>query len=368
MSHSLVYVGLDVHQDSIVVATARSGRSAALVVATLPNDSVKVLKCLARLGRPEQLRVCYEAGPTGYDLARRLNSSGIACVVIAPSLVPTVAGQRIKTDRRDAGRLAHLHRSGELVEVSIPEPHVEAMRDLERAREDAKRDERVARQRLDKFLLRHSRIWSGGNKWTKKHLAWLREQTFEGLALTRTSANYLLALEQATARVNELTKDIGELVATWSLGPLTTALQALRGVQVVTAVTLAAEIGDFARFTRPSQLMSYVGLVPSEHSSGTKRKQGRITRTGNKHVRRLLVETAWNYRYSTKHSPTIEARRAKVSPAVRAIAEKAERRLVRRFGRLQQRGKPSQQIVTAVARELLGFVWAIAREERFLAA
>lgn len=368
MRSILVYVGLDVHQNSIVVAEARQGRSPATVVDSLSNDWAKLLKCLSRIGPAPRLRVCYEAGPTGYDLARRLKSLGIACVVIAPSLVPIQAGQRVKTDRRDAARLAHLHRSGELVEVAIPEQHVEAMRDLERAREDAKRDERVARHRLDKFLLRHALIWNDGAKWTKKHLAWIRRQQFDSPALARTWASYLLTLEQATARVEQLTKDIGDLVQTWALGPLTTALQALRGVQLVTAVTLAAEIGDFARFARPNQLMAYVGLVPSEHSSGTKRKQGRITRTGNKHVRRLLVETAWNYRFRPHRSPAIEARRARTSPEVRAIAEKAERRLVRRFERLQQRGKSSQQVVTAIARELLGFVWAIAREERLLAA
>ncbi|HEY5313790.1 MAG TPA: IS110 family transposase [Pirellulales bacterium] len=368
MKVSLIYVGLDVHQDSIVVAVARAGRSPAVVVDRLPNDFGKLIACLSRLGSGPRLRVCYEAGPTGYDLARRLRSLGIHCGVVAPSLMPVQPGRRIKTDRRDAARLAQLYRSGDLVEVAIPEPQVEAMRDLERTRDDAKRDERVARQRLDKFLLRHSLIWSGGTKWTKKHLTWIRSLVFSAPALTRSWASYLLALEQATARVEELTKDIGELVETWTLGPLTTALQALRGVQLVTAVTLAAEIGDFARFARPSQLMAYVGLVPSEHSSGATRRQGRITRTGNKHVRRLLVETAWNYRFRPKHSATIEARRAKASPEVRAIAEKAERRLVRRFDRLQQRGKPSQQVVTAIARELLGFVWAIAREQRLLAA
>jgi transposase len=274
----------------------------------------------------------------------------------------------VKTDRRDAARLASLYRSGELTAVAIPEPHVEAMRDLERARDDAKRDERVARQRLDKFLLRHARIWSGGSKWTQKHRAWIHNQTFPQLELTRTHASYVTALDQAGGRVAQLTQDIADLVEKWALGPLVKDLQALRGVQLVTAVTLAAEIGDFSRFSHPRQLMAYVGLVPSEHSTGAKRQQGGITKTGNKHVRRIVIETAWNYRFRPRRSRTIEARRSKVSPEVRAIAEKAERRLCRRFERLQQKGKVSKAVVTAVARELLGFVWAIAQPTKPAAA
>jgi transposase len=368
MKKSIVFVGLDVHMDSIAIATAREGTSPATFSDTLPHDFPKLLARLKRIALPERLRVCYEAGPTGYELARRLKAAGISCVVIAPSLIPVQQGRRVKTDRRDAARLASLFRSGELTEVTIPEPQVEAMRDLERARDDAKHDERTARQRLDKFLLRHSRFWNGGTKWTQKHLAWIRGQVFEAIAQKRTLASYLTALDQATARVEALTSDLAELVKTWALGPLTTALQALRGVQLVTAVTLAAEIGDFARFCRPAQLMSYVGLVPSEHSSGGSRRQGGITKTGNQHVRRVVIEAAWNYRFRPRHSKTIEARRVKVSPEVRAIAEKAERRLCRRFERMQQKGKLSTQIVTAVARELLGFVWAIAREQKLVAA
>jgi transposase len=368
MKKSLIFVGLDVHKDSIVIATARERGSAATFVDTLPHDVPKLLARLKRIAAPERLRVCYEAGPTGFDLARRLKAEGISCEVIAPSLIPVQTGRRIKTDRRDAARLASLYRSGELTVVTLPEPEVEAMRDLERARDDAKRDERIARQRLDKFLLRHSRFWSEGTKWTKKHLAWVRGQKFAEKPQTRTLASYLTAVDQATARVDELTNDLEELVQTWVLGPLTTAFQALRGVQLVSAVTLAAEIGNFRRFCGPAQLMSYVGLVPSEHSSGGSRRQGGITKTGNKHVRRIVIEAAWNYRFRPRLSKAIEARRTKVSPEVRAIAEKAERRLCRRFDRMQRKGKSSKQVVTAVARELLGFVWAIAREEKLDAA
>ena len=266
MKDSIVFIGLDVHKESIVVAVARSGRSPGCVVESLLNDVPKLLARLDRIAVRAKLRVCYEAGPTGYDLARRLREAGIACEVVAPSLIPVRKGCRIKTDRRDAARLAELHRSGELVAVAIPELHVEAMRDLERARDDAKRDERTARHRLDKFLLRHARIYVGGTRWTLRHLAWIRAQVFDAEAQRRTLAGYVKALDQATARVAEFTKDIEELVKTWALAPLVTALQALRGVQVVTACVLAAEIGDFARFVHPRQLMAYVG--PARNQAG----------------------------------------------------------------------------------------------------
>ena len=237
-------------------------------MATIAADEIELLKVLDRLGPKGRLRVCYEAGPTGYRLARRLNEQGICCVVVAPSLVPTQKNRRIKTDRRDAVKLAHFLRSGDLVEVTVPEAQTEAMRDLERAREDASQVERVARQQLDKFLLRHGRRWSQGCKWTLKHWSWIKVQEFPQEAARRVLSDYVHAVEQATARVERLTADIGELVEQWTLGPLVRALQALRGVDLVTAVVLAAEIGDFQRFPTPKQLMAYLGLVPSEHSSG----------------------------------------------------------------------------------------------------
>lgn len=359
---SLIYVGLDVHKDSIAVARCFDLKgAAATVVAELPNDELKVRKCLEKLGPSDRLRVCYEAGPTGFGLARKLQAAGIACVVIAPSLIPVKPGRRIKTDRRDARNLAELHRDGQLTMVAIPAPHVEAMRELERARGAAKRDERVARQRVAKFLLRNERIWSGKSKWTKAHLAWVAAQTFEHDARNRAYRTHRTALNQATARVEELTRDIAEAVETWTLKPLVRALQALRGVDLVSAVTWAAEIGDFTRFAHPKALMAYLGLVPSEHSSGESRKQGAITRTGNKHVRTSAVESAWNNRFRTGVSKTIEARRQGVSAEVRAIAEKAERRLSRRFRHLVERNKSNKAAAVAVARELTGFVWAIAR-------
>jgi transposase len=360
MKKSLIYVGLDVHKDSIVVAMA-VGKQAAVVVQRILSDWCQLLKVLGGLGATERLRVCYEAGPAGYDLARRLNATGICCIVVAPSLIPVRPGQRIKTDRRDARQLADLHRAGQLVEVNIPEVETEAMRDVERARDDAKNAERAVRHQLDKFLLRHGRSWSR-TKWTRLHWAWIERQEFSNEAFRRVLADYVRAVQEATARIERLEKDIEELVETWALAPLVKSLQALRGVRLITAVILAAEIGDYARFGTPRELMAYLGLVPSEDSSGQRRRQGRITRTGNGHVRRILTEASWNYRFRPRPSRAILARRKSVPTAIVAIAEKAEQRLSRRFQHLTQRGKSSQKVVTAVARELAGFVWAIAQE------
>jgi transposase len=362
------YIGLDVHKESITIAVADKGRRPAEIVETIGNDFFSLLKVLERLGSPQQLRICYEAGPTGFELARRLTESGIHCIVVAPSLVPTQQGRRVKTDRRDARKLAHFLRSGDLVEVTVPARQTEAMRDLERAREAAKKAERTARQQLDKFLLRHNRIWPGKTKWTVKHWAWIRQQEFAEEAQRRVRDDHIVAAEQATARVERLVADIAELVETWTLGPLVKAFMALRGVQLITAVTIAAEIGDFRRFSNARQLMSFLGLVPSISATGQSCIRGRITRTGNTHARRLLVEASWNYRYCAYKSKVVERRRRDVSPQVRAIAERAERRLSRRFQRLTRKGKVPQKVVVAVARELAGVVWAIAQEEKLLAA
>jgi transposase len=289
-------------------------------------------------------------------------------VVIAPSLVPKTAGDRIKTDRRDAVKLARFLRSGDLTEVHVPEAATEAMRDLERSRDDAKKAERVARHQLSKFLLRNGRRYEGKTAWTGMHLDWVRKQVFDHEAHNRVLVDYVQSVENATARVARLTKDITDLVETWSLRPLVKALQALRGVQLITAVILAAEIGDFARFASAPALMAYLGLVPSEHSSGESKKRGRITRTGNRHVRRILVESAWSYRFRPTMSWEIRKRNEGVAPAVQAIAWKAQHRLNGRYKKLQGRGKNKQQTVTALARELAGFVWSIARQPQLLAS
>lgn len=356
------FVGLDVHKESVTIAVADSDGGAPEVVATVSSETQAVLKQLKRLGPVSGLHCCYEAGPTGLGLYRALTAAGVCCVIVAPSLVPQKSGDRVKTDRRDAVKLARFLRSGDLTPIHVHDEASEAMRDLERARDDAKNAERVARQHLLKFLLRHGRRYSGATTWTQKHLDWIRSQQFEQEAHNRVLPEYVRAVEEAGARVERLTKDIVELVESWHLKPLVTALQALRGVRVLTAVILAAELGDMARFATAPQLMAFVGLVPSEHSSGTSQKRGGITRAGNGHVRRVLTEAAWAYRCRPAMSHAIRKRNDEVSPKVQAIAWKAQGRLHGRYKRMLVRGKNKQQTVTAVARELVGFVWAISHE------
>lgn len=364
----LRFVGLDVHKDTVAIGVADEGRGEPADVATVPNDTAQLIKRLRKLGPAESLRCCYEAGPTGYGLQRDLCAAGINCIVVAPSLVPTRSGDRVKTDRRDAARLARFLRSGDLTPVHVPDGATEAMRDLERSRDDAKKAERSARHHLGKFLLRHDRRYEGRTAWTGTHLGWIRKQHFEHEAQQRVLVDYLKSVEDATERVKKLTSDIGELVESWSLRPLVKALQALRGVQLVTAVVIAAELGDLTRFRTAPELMGYLGLVPSEHSSGQSKQRGRITRTGNGHVRRVLVEAAWAYRFRPSMSVEIRNRNKGVAPAVQKIAWKAQERLHRRYSRMLGRGKNKQQTVTAVARELAGFIWDIGRQPTLLAS
>lgn len=363
------FVGLDVHKESIAIAVAESGRAAPQFVAEIPNDLPRLLKELRKLAKGgAELRCCYEAGPTGFELCRALARAEIACVVIAPSLVPKQAGVHVKTDRRDAVKLARFHRSGDLTEVYVPDAATEAMRDLERAREDAKNAERSARHQLGKFLLRHGRKYAQKATWNVVHLAWIRTQQFEHEAQNRVLVDHVHAVEEATARVARLDKDIAELVETWSAKPLVRALQGLRGVRLLTAVVIAAELGSVTRFAHPRQLMGFLGLVPSEHSSGESRRRGAITRAGNRHLRRILVESAWSYRFRPAMGTPLRIRSQGLSHAVRAIAWKAQHRLHDRYRRLLARGKNKQQTVTAVARELCAFVWDIARQPQLLEA
>lgn len=364
----VVYVGLDVHKDSITIAVARQGREAAETWKTIPYDGVRLRKALKLLvNRGEVLKVCYEAGPTGFGLCRRLREAGMDCIVVAPSLVPGKPGDRVKTDRRDARKLAHFLRSGDLTEVYIPEEAVEAIRDLERARDDAKRAERVARHQLSKFLLRHDRHWEG-TTWTVRHRDWIRGQRFEYPAQQRVLEDYLKTVEDLAERVERLTAQVGELVQETTLAPLVKALQAFRGISVVSAVTIAAEAGDLRRFATASQFMSYVGLVPSEDSSGKRRRQGAITRCGNAHLRRILVEAAWHYRHLPLMSKELRRRNKGLAPGVQRIAWKAQKRLNKRLYHFLTKGKSVQKAITALARELAGFIWAVGQEEQLLEA
>lgn len=357
------YIGLDVHKDTIVVAVADAGQAPAESVCTLEHDLPKLLKVLRRLMQGNaKLQICYEAGPTGYGLYRSLKEAGFACVVIAPSLVPTKSGDRIKTDRRDARKLAHFLRSGDLTTVWVPDEHTEAIRDLERARDAAKRSERVARQQLDKFLLRHSRVFSGKSKWTLQHMAWIRKQEFAFEPQQRVLTDALQTVNQATERVVQLTKDITQLVEKWERAVVVHEFQAFRGINLVTAAAVVAEVGDFSRFRTARDFMGFVGLVPSERSTGQSRRLGGITKTGNQHVRRLLIEAAWHARHRPVVRAALKKRQEGVSADTVSIAWKAQGRLHRRFKSLQESGKPSQKVVVALARELAGFLWGVATQ------
>lgn len=362
------YVGLDVHSQSIVIAVADEGRAPARSLGSIPNDFNALVKILRKLGPPASVICCYEAGPTGFGLARRLHQAGWGCQVIAPALVPKKVGCKLKTDRRDGITLAHFLRSGDLTAIHIPDEATEAIRDLSRARDAAKRAERVARQQLSKFLLRHERRFGGKSTWNPAHRAWIAAQRFEHPAQQTVLEDYAAAVDLASDRVQRLTQRLAELVPAWEQAPLVQALQALRGIELVSAVTIVAELGDLRRFQAAGELMSFLGMVPSSDCSGDREHRGRITRTGNEHVRRILVEAAWHYRRPPRLGKALQQRSSSVAGGVRSIAWKAQCRLYRRMARLTARGKESQKAVVAVARELVGFVWAIAREEVLLAS
>jgi transposase len=356
---------LDVHAETIAVAVAEPGgevRSLGII----PNRQESVRKMIGKLGPVSTLKCCYEAGPTGYVLYWQLTQMGVACEVIAPTLVPVKSGDRVKTDRRDAEKLARCYRAGELTAVWVPDAAHEALRDLVRAREAAKKDQLRHRHRLGKFLLRHGkRPIDAGKAWTQKYLNWIRiHARFDPPALEATVTHYLQEVEHAAEQITKLERAIDEAVAQAApeVRAVIEALQALRGVAQTTAATVVCELGSLARFESPRQLMGYSGLVSREHSSGNRIQRGAITKTGNAHLRRVLVESAWTY----QHRPNVQGRvlrRQKslaLSEEARRIAWKAQQRLHKRFTALAARGKARGQIVTALARELLGFLWAIA--------
>lgn len=320
-------------------------------------------KALKRINpEGEVLHICYEAGPCGYGLYRDLKELGHECEVVAPSLIPRKAGERMKTDRRDALMLARLHRAGELTAVWVPEQEQEAIRDLTRAREDMKSIELKARQRLGAFLLRHERKYDGKSRWPQAHWRWLETVKFDLPLQQIVLQEYIDAVKEAQRRIAGLEEQMREAMKAWSLKEVAEALMALRGVSLITAMTTLAELGDITRFDSPGELMCYLGLVPSEHSSGPTRRQGGITRSGNGHVRRVLVEAAWNYRFPARKTRDIEKRASKTSERVQAIAWQGQKRLCGRYRKLIESGKIKKQVVTAIARELVGFIWAIACE------
>ena len=309
-----------------------------------------------------RLHVVYEAGPCGFVLQRHLAALGQHCEVVAPSSIPKRAGDRVKTDRRDAVMLARLARAGELSAVRVPDAVDEALRDLVRAREDAVREQRNARHRLKALLLRNGVLYTGRSAWTAAHLRWLATLRLPHATQQIAFQEYLHAVSESGARIARLEQALRDALPDWTLAPVVAALQALRGVQLVAAITLVAEIQDFHRFTNPRQLMAYLGLVPCEDSSGPRRRQGAITKAGNSAARRMLVEVAHLYRHPARVSAVIAKRQAELPKAVTDIAWAAQLRLCARFRRLAARRLPHNKIVVAIARELAGFVWAIARE------
>jgi transposase len=359
---TLRWIGLDVHVETIAIAIGEASGEIRSV-GVIPNTADAVRRLVKKLGPVEELKACYEAGPTGYGLYRLLASLGVACEVVAPTLIPIKAGDRVKTDRRDAEKLARCLRAGDLTAVWVPDAAHEALRDLVRAREAAKKDELRARHRLRKFLLRHDQHPpTGVRPWSLRYLAWVRHAVhFDNPILEGTLDDYLHEVDHVRERIARLDCAVHNAAqgATPPIRALIAGLQALRGIAEISAVSLAAELGPLTRFTGARQLMGYSGLVPREASSGGRTSRGPITKTGNAHLRRIVVEAAWAYRARPAIGDALRKRQAQLAPSILAIAWKAQHRLHARYVTLLARGHATPRIATAVARELLGFIWAI---------
>lgn len=367
MNKNLLFIGMDVHKESIEIAIADGDsnevRRYGKIGGTL-NDVSKALRKLGSLGKT--LHFCYEAGPCGYELYRHLVAKGHDCWVVAPSLIPKKPGDKVKTDKRDAIQLARLFRAGELTPVYVPDREDEAIRDLSRAREDAMLIQKSARQRLKSFLLRHDIRYQGKTSWTEAHLRWLADEVrCPSAAQKIVFQEYVNTVTESQHRLQRLNEQIEFFVKQWRLYPVVEALMSMRGVKMIVAVTVVSELGDLGRFDNPKQLMSFLGLTPSEYSSGPRQSRGRITKTGNGHVRRILIEAAWCYRYPAKVSPEMQRRQERLPLPIRDIAWRAQLRLTKRYQHMQDKGKPHNVTVVALARELAGFMWAIAREVNY---
>lgn len=363
-----LYIGMDVHKETISVTIAEEGRNGPVrflgAISNSPTDIAKLAKKQASSNN--RLEFCYEAGCCGYVIYRQLIALGHGCKVVAPSKIPRKPGERIKTDRRDSERLAILHRSGDLTPVWVPDETHEAMRDLVRARLDAVMQLMRARQQMLAFLLRHGRSYTAGKNWTQRHRAWLAGQTFDQPAHHIVFQDYLEAVWSAQDRRDALVERIGAMLPEWSLGPLVESLRALRGIDTISAATFVANIGDLSRFDTPQMLMSYLGLVPSEHSSGDRVHRGGITKTGNREARRMLIEAAWSYQYPARIAKDKAEVLVRLPKSVRDIAWKAQTRLCVRYRQMHARGKKPTVVTAAIARELAGFVWAIGQHTRSL--
>jgi transposase len=355
---------MDVHKESIAVACVAQAYGAEVVsLGTMGTRQCDIAKLIRQLqAKSQQLVFVYEAGPCGYWLYRYLRKKGYTCWVVAPSLIPKKAGDRVKTDRREAMQLARLMRSGDLPPVYVPAVDDEAIRDLRRARADTLRDLQAAKLRLKACLLRHDIRDTGRANWSPAHLRWLSEVVCPTPAQQSVFQEYIQSVTEQTERLDRLELELHEQVQSWRFYPVVEALQALRGVQCTVAVTTVAALGDLTRFDTPRQLMNYLGLTPSEYSSGGRRQQGSLTKTGNTHARRALVAGAWAYRYPAKVSRHLQLRLEKLPPALQAISWKAQVRLCTRYRQLMAKGKHAHQVVVAIARELSAFMWAIAKQ------
>ncbi len=362
-SSKTLYVGLDVHKDSIAVAYAPDDRGAEVVsLGAIGPRQCDIDKLIRRLeSKGAALVFVYEAGPCGYGLYRYLTGKGFACHVVAPSLIPRTAGDRVKTDRRDAMTLARLMRSGDLRAIYVPGVEDEALRDLSRGRDDALQDLKRSKRRLKSFLLRQDIRYEGRATWNPAHLRGLSEVVCPTPPQQIVFQEYLRAVSEQHERRQRMEHELHEAVQGWRLYPMVQAIQALRGLELTSAVIVMTELGDLTRFDNPRQLMSYLGLTPSEYSSGARRHQGGITKAGNSHARRALVEGAWAYRYPAKVSRHLQLRLETLPAEVQAISWKAQVRLCKRYRQLTARGKHVNQVVVAIAREMAAFAWAIAR-------
>ena len=361
-----VYIGLDAHKASILIALAFAGRGDPELYGKASSDVDSFLKILRRIMEKyqltkEEVALCYEAGPTGFVLVRRLRHLGFACEVVAPSLIPVRSSDRVKTDRRDARKLAKLFRAGELTFVHVPDVADEVIRDVCRARTDAVDVQTRSRQQLSALLLRNGYHYTGASTWTEPHMRYLRELVLPDRAQKVVLEEYLQRVDAAVAQVARIERQMEDLLKDWSRRPFVEALQGFRGFQLVASMVVTSELGDLMRFKHPRQLMAYLGLVPSEQSSGDRRRQGSITKSGNSHVRWILVEVAHHYRIPPKVSKELSHRQEKLNRDVRALGWRAQERLHRRFSRLTLRGLHHNKVVIAIARELAAFIWELAR-------
>ncbi|MCF6194112.1 MAG: IS110 family transposase [Kangiellaceae bacterium] len=357
------YVGMDTHKDTIVVSIAIPGRTKPKHLGTIANDPKKIailVKNISKKHNDEVVLFCYEAGPCGYVLYHQITSLGHDCMVVAPSLIPQKSSKRVKTDRIDAQKLARYLRDGSLTSVWVPNTEQEAMRDLVRIRLDFKIQETKAKQQINGFILRNGHIWpKEKSRWTKEFYTWLEELKFKHPWQQVVLQEYFDALIAATNKLNQLCIYIGQVRMTWSQSVVIDSMRALRGIDTLAAMTILAEVGDFTRFDHPKKLMSYLGLTPSEYSSSTKRRQGSITKAGNSSARRMLIESAWSYKFPARKTKHIKAKEKNASDHAKEVAWKAQKRLCTRYQTLIGSGKNKNQIIVAIARELVGFIWEI---------